>query len=564
MFPNVWSERQLFAFSGIDGQTDWPACFVGSTVGGRDRFGIRFHCEPNRTLWIDATRLGVDHAQHQVVMCDFIRRDLVAAGEIVRVEVAAVDKHSVCGRVTGPAPLVGKVHVEAQAERCQVVVQEGIEIHNAKGNRTFLLSTRRSPTELAFTFMYAPHPHPPTPAEIHDDLDRVIERRLAFFYACPKANVPERLGRCLLKACSVLKVNVESAQGVIPCRWTTPDRIPHRRMWLWDSAFHALGYRHIDPALSRDALVAVFHKQRPDGFIPHMMSPMDDQDSTITQPPVLAWGTWKTYEVAEDRTFLEAALPRLEAYLEWDIAHRRPSDRWLFAWHSGDESGMDNSPRFDSRREFYAVDFSALMAHECEHVSRIARELGDGDKAERWADLRQRIADAINSELWDPDAGFYFDRFLDGASTGIKSEAAFVPLLAGVPDAAQTASVVKHLCSPDEFWTPLPVPSVSADDPEYGDDMWRGPVWINYNYMIIRGLERCGQPDVAQELKQKTLAEIARWYHELGCIFEFYDAEGSVSPLELDRKGYKQDPRRMSCIADYNWSAAAFVDLVMA
>jgi len=147
---------------------------------------------------------------------------------------------------------------------------------------------------------------------------------------------------------------------------------------------------------------------------------------------------------------------------------------------------------------------------------------------------------------------------------GLKSVAGLAPLLAGLADEGQVSKIVEHLKSPDEFARPFAVPSVAADEETYGDDMWRGPVWINYNYMIVRGLERAGQHALAAEIKAKTLAEICRWYHELGCVFEYYDAEGSTPPPKLDRKGHKHDRRRMACIADYNWSAACYVDLVMA
>jgi len=565
MLPNIWSERQLFAFSGLDGPTDWQSCFVASTVGDDRRFGLRFHSSSPCELWIDASALPVQETRNAAVVSDFITRKLVTKEGTVRVDIVAGDQHRVFGRITGPDPLIKCVTVSLTEEA--TAVELGIE--DTEGQRSFTVA------------------HSPSPAEPCRDFDALVERSRAYFDRCPKPDLPDGQAATFLKACSVLKVNVESAQGVIPCRWTTPDRIPHRKMWLWDSAFHAIGLRHLDVAVAQDALMAVFHKQKPDGFIPHMMSPIDDSDSSITQPPVLAWAAWKVFERSGDRTFLEAAFPHLTGYLEWDIANRRPTDKWLFAWEDGNESGMDNSPRFDSGEPFYAIDFSTFMAHECEHVALIGRELGRGGSSTLWTDRQKIIADAINAELWDDELGFYLDRYLDGTSTGVKSESGFLPLLAGICGETQCQKLTEHLRSEDEFWRPFPVSSVSADSPAYGDDMWRGPVWINYNWMIIRGLERTakglssvdcprstyaqqGEPSMkdspralADELKEKTLSEISRWYHTEGCIFEFYDAEGRVSPLKLDRKGYKQAPRRMACIADYNWSAAAFVDLAM-
>ena len=55
------------------------------------------------------------------------------------------------------------------------------------------------------------------------------------------------LGKCL----SVMKADTLRPEGPALAgggAWSTPDRIPHRFMWLWDSVFHALAMakvRHI-------------------------------------------------------------------------------------------------------------------------------------------------------------------------------------------------------------------------------------------------------------------------------------------------------------------------------
>ena len=51
----------------------------------------------------------------------------------------------------------------------------------------------------------------------------------------------------LAKALSLMKTQVYTPEGRIQHRFTTPDRWPHHGMWLWDSVFHAIGWRHLDP-----------------------------------------------------------------------------------------------------------------------------------------------------------------------------------------------------------------------------------------------------------------------------------------------------------------------------
>jgi neutral trehalase len=109
------------------------------------------------------------------------------------------------------------------------------------------------------------------------------------------------------------------------------------------------------------------------------------------------------------------------------------------------------------------------------------------------------------------------------------------------------------------------VPSVAVSDPTFGSDMWRGPVWINYNYMIIRGLIDYGYTEEAAALRQATLGAIEHWYARSGCIFEFYDCNDIHSPAELPRKGMPlrpcDDTVRYPSVHDYGWSAALYVAL---
>ena len=59
------------------------------------------------------------------------------------------------------------------------------------------------------------------------------------------------------KALSINKVNVHSPEGKIAYKWTTPDRVPHKHMWLWDSAFHALAMVQYNPYVAEQQFLAM-------------------------------------------------------------------------------------------------------------------------------------------------------------------------------------------------------------------------------------------------------------------------------------------------------------------
>ena len=96
--------------------------------------------------------------------------------------------------------------------------------------------------------------------------------------------------------------------------------------------------------------------------------------------------------------------------------------------------------------------------------------------------------------------------------------------------------------------------------------MWRGPVWVNYNYMISKGLTEYGYNQLSNEIEDKTIAFLNYWYLKKGTLFEFYDSENLKAPNELNRKGWPFEPYnfeyRTQSIRDYGWSNTLLFDLL--
>lgn len=91
-------------------------------------------------------------------------------------------------------------------------------------------------------------------------------------------------------------------------------------------------------------------------------------------------------------------------------------------------------------------------------------------------------------------------------------------------------------------------------------------VWINYNYMISKGLYCYGYNALADRIREKTIEVVNEWYEKNGTIYEFYDCENKKAPSTLRRKGDAVEPynMRVRCqtIRDYGWSCTLTCDMI--
>lgn len=409
--------------------------------------------------------------------------------------------------------------------------------------------------------------------KINSNLDAAIRERSSWIHSLEiKEPSSAASRRTLAKFLSLMKNQVYTPEGRILHRWTTPDRWPHRRMWLWDSVFHAIGWRHIDVTVARDAISAVLDMQEENGFVAHMMDPK--RISPITQAPVLALGVKLVNDTVPSEEWIKALYPKLCAYIEWDMANRDSDGAGLLEWFiEGDpncrsgESGMDNSPRFDLATRMDAVDFNSFLALECEILSGFAASLGKHEDSVKWKNHHSKICRLINNRLWSEKHKFYVDYDLDKKSQSqVLASSGFLPLICGAATKEQAKLLAAHLSNPKMFGTAFPIPSIAAIDTQhYAKDMWRGPVWININWLVALGFDRYGIHDVAADLRKRTISEIEKSCEKYSVSFEFFDDRLEVDPPKLLRKG-KCAPEinpLHQVFHDYGWTATLYVDLVL-
>jgi glycogen debranching enzyme len=98
---------------------------------------------------------------------------------------------------------------------------------------------------------------------------------------------------------------------------------------------------------------------------------------------------------------------------------------------------------------------------------------------------------------------------------------------------------VAHLRDPREFWRPFVFPTLAADDPHYESDgsYWLGGVWAPTNYVIIKGLERYGQEDLATQATDRYLTAMAEVFRQTGTVWENYAPEEPLRPGNPSKAG---------------------------
>lgn len=557
-YPNKFSYGQLFAFSGLDGECLQSGDFVG--VLQNTPIHIRFHLAE----WVELSLSVLDSIPFNMVTGDVIES---FDGSV---KIVFISKNSVAG--------YSSVLPTVQTENGAEIATKEYNLNDKKIKETVVttdagdvtvLRTWRSAHGYSFAFSFGIQD-----AQIYteEEIEKIVCARKAYYENKPKCK-EEGYERLYYKCLSVNKVNVYTAEGKIPCRWTTPDRVPHKFMWLWDSAFHAMSFMQYDVEMAKDALWAILSQQDDNGFIAHMYTP-EGRCSNVTQPQVLAWAVWCFYEKTKDKAFIERCLPILKKYLLWSIKSRDINQNDLLEWLTNfenvncrcDESGLDNSPRFDTPYVLDAVDFSTYLANDAKYVAKICEAIGDKNGYMQFQALHEKVKSKINELLWDEQDGMYYDRTFNGELTGVKTPFSFLPMFAGLASEEQAKRMVQNLTNEEMFWSEMPVPSISKQHPLYSNDMWRGCSWLNIDYFLILGLRRYGYFKEAEEMRRRVLNSVNKWYEETGTVFEFYDADNKVSPFKLLRKGKALDVpnyrEHVHSISDYNWTACFIMLLI--
>ncbi len=330
----------------------------------------------------------------------------------------------------------------------------------------------------------------------------------------------------------------------------------------------------------------------------------------ITQPPVFAFVVERISALPCGQTplwreFVREIFPKILAFHRYLYTRRDPRGEGLVYVQHNWEPGTDNSPAWDApldaiditgmrdisrlRRDIHNADaahrptnanyqryihlvdlfadlgyrdeaiaqkcpflvqdvlFNSLLVRSNQALVTLARQIGEpAAEIEAW---NAKTIAAIETKLWDEKTGFYYAYDLRrDRPIPVMTNSGFMPLLAGAASPGRAERLARHLV---ESFAPGPgwrlcastAPGESAFDPV---KYWRGPVWIQMNWLIYHGLRRYGLDDLAARMH----GEIFSLLENTG-LYENYDPRPGIP-----------DARRGLGANKFSWSASLALDLI--
>jgi glycogen debranching enzyme len=265
----------------------------------------------------------------------------------------------------------------------------------------------------------------------------------------------------------------------------------------------------------------------------------------VTKPPVIAWAALKLHASQPNADFLAELYPALVRWNAWWFSKNDSDGDGLVEYVHPYSSGLDDSPLWDHGLPVESPDINTYLSIQMDALATMATTLKLKGEAEYWKHRSKAIVQRMLEDLYDPDMGLFWATHNHEPILELTPFNLY-PLWTGQLEPKIVEKLIAHLTNEDAFWGSFPLATVSRSSESYAPEtMWRGPVWININYIFIEALERTGHMDLARQLRKRTLSLVA----QNDGIYEFYNPEKGSPPERA--------------VPMFGWSAALFIDLVL-
>lgn len=161
-------------------------------------------------------------------------------------------------------------------------------------------------------------------------------------------------------------------------------------------------------------------------------------------------------------------------------------------------SGLDDYPRARPPHtgELH-VDLLSWVGMMTRCIKRIAVKIGEAEDAAEFDEFDYAITRNVDDLHWSDKHGTYCDATIDDYDESVhvchKGYISIFPFLVGLvdKDSEKLGKVLDLIEDPEHIWSEYGLRSLSKSDEYFGagENYWKGPVWININYLAIQRLQ---------------------------------------------------------------------------
>jgi alpha,alpha-trehalase len=317
----------------------------------------------------------------------------------------------------------------------------------------------------------------------------------------------------------------------------------YNQMWDWDGFFIGLHWANQDPANAkylRDWVLGFAGSADADGYVAGCITPKGPRPlfGKFAMKPFLAQGALIAARDLKDYEWIRPVWPSMKRVLEYRRRTQYDTKWGLWFWDNAMQSGADNNAALSNdekdRSAILAVDASIYAMREYAAMAILADQLGDATDAKSFRAEALATRHAILRQLWSPRDAMFWNRRRDtGAIVRVITWTNFLPLVDGLlPRDEGRHMISAYLLNPTQMRSEHGFRSLSRFDPSYNNEAiinpysnWRGPIWINANFLDWIALRRYGFDDEARWLAVMLATEIHRDIQTWGSMHEDYDAE---------------------------------------
>lgn len=335
----------------------------------------------------------------------------------------------------------------------------------------------------------------------------------------------------------------------------------YKKIWLETQPMGGAMYAKRDLEAAKNNQLLFMENQREDGRLPGSIT---CQDGKILPQydklqgfcfPEEAFDLY--YLLGKDKEYLTLLFEVLVQYDKY-LWKKRDSDKdgCLETWCRFD-TGEDNAVRYgdapnswdkeqppDDRKivPIASMDVMSYSYSARKTAAKIANILGYKDEGKRLNALARNTADKIHTYLWDDTIGALFDRSKSHAKIPILIHNTLRTMYWGSISQYMAERFVKeHLLNPNEFWTKMPLPSVSISDPYFRNvksNNWSGQCEALTYQRAIRALENYGFYKLIPKLGICVFRAIGKNCHFVQQFDPFTMEPSLCSTLSKDEENY--------------------------